>query len=92
MAPLNGEGDRIAQQFFSPADLRMSPEEYAARHAHLLGCFSFHFYPYRDPVLGAWVRRLSEILSTEGEVERRRQRSLTPEELTTVRKQQAEGF
>ena len=88
----NEEGDWIAQQFFSPADLRMSPEEYAARHAHLLGCFSFHLYRYRDPVLGAWVRRLGEILSTEGEVERCQQRFLTPEELATVRKQQAEGF
>ena len=34
------EGDWIAQQFFSPDDLRMSPEEYAARHAHLIGCFA----------------------------------------------------
>jgi hypothetical protein len=88
----NEEGDWIAQQFFSSADLRMSPEEYAARHAHLLGCFSFHCYRYRDPVLGAWVRRLGEILSTEGEIERCQERYLSPEELMTVRKQQAEGF
>jgi hypothetical protein len=86
------EGDWIARQFVSPADLQLSPEEYAARHAHLLGCFSFHLYRYRDPVLGAWVRRLGEILSTEGEVERCRRLFLTPEELATVRKQQAEGF
>jgi hypothetical protein len=64
------EGDWIAQQFFSPAELRLSPEEYAARHAHALGCFSFHLYRYCDPVLGAWVRRVGEILATEGEVER----------------------
>jgi len=38
------EGDWIAQQFFSPADRQLSPEEYAARHAQLLGCFSFHRY------------------------------------------------
>src|SRR5437762_13457761 len=81
----NEEGDWIAQQFFSAEDLRMSPEEYAARHAHLLGCFSFHFYRYRDPVLGAWVRRLGEILSTEGEVERCQQRFLKREEWTTIR-------
>ena len=88
----NEEGDWIAQQFFSSTDLQRSPEEYAARHAHLLGCFSFHFYRYRDPVLGAWVRRLGEILSTEGEVERCRQRILTPEELIAVRQQQVGGF
>jgi hypothetical protein len=88
----NEEGDWIAQQFFSAGDLQLSPEEYAARHAHLLGCFSLHFYHYRDPTLGTWVRRLGEILSTEGEVERCRQQFLTPEELATVRKLEAEGF
>ena len=86
------EGDWIARQFFSPADLQLSPEEYAARHAHSLGCFSFHFYRYRDAALGAWVRRVSEILSTEGEVERFQEQFLAPEELAMVRRQRADGF
>jgi hypothetical protein len=86
------EGDWIAQQFFSPEDLRMSPEEYAARHAHALGCFSFHLYRYRDPALGAWVRRVAEILTTEGEVERCRQRYLSPEELASLRLQDTQGL
>jgi hypothetical protein len=86
------EGDWIAQQFFTPTALRMSPEEYAARHAHALGCFSFHFYRYRDPALGAWVRRVGEILSTQGEVERCRQQFLSPEELADVQRQAAEDF
>ena len=30
----NEEGDWIAQHFFAPEDLRLSPEEYVARHAH----------------------------------------------------------
>ena len=47
----NEEGDWIAREFFSAAELQKSPEEYAARHAHLLGCFSLHFYRYRDPAL-----------------------------------------
>ena len=88
----NAEGDCIALEFFSEDDLRMSPEEYAARHAHEWGCFSFHMYRYKSPTLGNWVRRLGEILSTEGEVERCRQRYLTPEELATVQMQEAEGF
>jgi hypothetical protein len=88
----NEEGDWIAQQFFSPEDLRMAPEEYVARHAHALGCFSFHFYRYRDPALGAWVRRVGEILSTEGEVERCRQRFLSAEELATIHRQKAAGL
>jgi hypothetical protein len=86
------EGDWIARQFFSPKDLRMSPEEYVARHVHALGCFSYHFYRYRDPALGAWVHRVGEILATAGAVERCRQRFLSPEELATVRRQEAEGL
>ena len=88
----NDEGDWIAQQFFSPEDLRMSPEEYVARHAHSLGCFSFHLYHYRNPALGAWVRGVAEILSTEGEIERCRERFLSTEELAAVARQEAEGL
>jgi hypothetical protein len=88
----DGEGDWLARQFFTPADLQLSPEEYAARYAHWWGCFSFHLYRYRDPVLGAWVRHLGEILFAEGEVERCRLRFLTPDELATVRKQEAEEW
>jgi hypothetical protein len=88
----NEEGDWIARQFFSVADLQMSPEEYAARHAHEWGCFSFHRYRYQDPALGAWVRRLGEILLTDGEVERCRRRLLTPEELARVRRREGEDL
>jgi hypothetical protein len=88
----NQEGDWIARQFFSPADLQLSPEEYAARGGHLFGCFAIHRYRYRDPVLGAWVRRLGEILGDAGELERCRQLFLTPEELAEVQRQEAEGL
>jgi hypothetical protein len=64
------EGDWIVRQFISPADLRLEPEEYVARHAHALGGFSFHFYRFRDPGLGAWVRRVGELLASSREVER----------------------
>jgi hypothetical protein len=86
------DGDWLARQFFSPTDLQMSPEEYAARHAHRWGCFSLHRHPYQDPILGAWVQRLGEILGTDGEVEHCRVRFLTPEERADVRRQEAEGF
>jgi hypothetical protein len=85
------EEDWMARQFFSPKDLRLSPEEYVARHAHVLACFALHCYRYRDPTLGAWVRRVGELISTDGEVERCRQRFLSAEELATVRRQEAEG-
>src|SRR6516225_8415544 len=88
-APLE-EGDWIVRQFLSPSDLQMSPEEYAARYAHLWGCFSLDRYRYADPALGAWVRRLAEILSSGEELERCRHRLLTPDELAQVRKEEAE--
>jgi hypothetical protein len=81
------EGDEIVKLMFSEADLALSPEEYAARHAHEWGCFSFHKYRFRDPALGAWIRRLGEILDDEEEIQRCRERFLTPEELAEVRRQ-----
>jgi hypothetical protein len=86
------EGDWIVKQMFSAADLALSPEEYAARHAHEWACFAFHRYRFQDPLLGAWVRRLGEILDSESEVERCQQRFLTAEEMAEVQRQQAEGF
>jgi hypothetical protein len=85
-------GDWIARQFFSPTDLQMSPEEYAARNAHLWGCFSLDRYRYEDALLGAWVRHLAKILSCEEEVERCRRNFLAPEEREQVRKDQSDGF
>lgn len=86
------EGDWIARQFFSPTDLQMLPEEYAARYGHRWGCFSLHRYRYRDPLLAAWIGRLGEILSAEGQLERCRQHFLKPDELAEVQKQEAEAF
>lgn len=86
------EGDWEALQFFSPADLAMSPEEYAARNAHNWLLFSTYLCRFRDPILGAWVRRFGEIWSSKEELERCRQKYLTPEELAEVRRQEAEDF
>lgn len=86
------EGDWMARQFFSLTDLQMSPEEYAARYAHLWGCFSLDQYRYKDPILGAWVRRLAEILSSEEEVERSRRTFLTPDERDQIQKDQPKAF
>lgn len=83
----NEEGDWIAQQFFSEKDLQMSPEEYAARHAHLISSFALHRYRYRDPKLGVWVRRLSEVLSSEKELDRCRRQYLVQEEIPGIREE-----
>jgi len=86
------DGDWLARKFFSQADLRISPEEYAARNAHRWVIFSLHRYRYHDPVLGAWVRRVGEILSTEGDVDRCRREILKPGELAEVLGQAAQAF
>ena len=86
------EGDWIARQFLSSDDLQMSPEEYAAQHAHLWGCFSLHQYRYADPMLAAWVRRLAEILGSPEEIERCRRRFLTPEELAAAKSEESKEF
>lgn len=86
------EGDEIALAFFTPDDLALSPEEYAARRAHDWGCFALHLYSFRDPVLGAWVKRFGELFSIDGEIERLRQQYLTPVELAAVRAREQEPW
>ncbi|MBY0228406.1 MAG: hypothetical protein K2W96_03910 [Gemmataceae bacterium] len=88
----DAEDDEIAEQFFSSEDLLLSPEEYVARHAHGWGCFSFHFYRYRNAALGAWVRRVGQLLFDAVEIERCRERFLSPKERTKVRQEEAEGL
>jgi hypothetical protein len=86
------EGDWDARQFFSEEDLQLSPEEYAARNAHRFLNFALHRYRYRDPALGAWVRRFAEVIFNRDELERCRERFLTPEELADVHGVEAESF
>ncbi len=89
---LEEKGDWIASQFFSQADLRMQPEEYVARHAHAIGGFSFDLFRFDDPDLGAWVRRVGELLASEDEVNRCRERFLSREELADALRQDSEGL
>ena len=86
------EGDWIVRQFISAADLRLDPEEYVARHAHALGPFSFHFHRFRDAALGAWVRRVGELLASDEEVTRCRGLFLSTDEREVARRQEAEDF
>jgi hypothetical protein len=86
------EGDWIVRQFIPPADLQLKPEEYVARHAHSLGAFSFHFYRFNDPVLGAWVRRVGELLASEEAVKRCREQFLSPDELVIALRQDIEDL
>lgn len=86
------EGDWIVRQFIAPEDLLLAPEEYVARHAHALGAFSFHLYRFSDPDLGAWVKRVGQLLARQAAVERCREQFLTPEEVASARQDEAEGL
>jgi hypothetical protein len=86
------EGDWIVRQFVSPEDLQGEPEEYVARNAHLLLCFGFSAYRFADPGLEAWVRRVAELLASEQEIERCRERFLSPDELAVARREDAEDL
>jgi hypothetical protein len=86
------EGDDLARQFFTAEELRLSPEEYAARQAHRWGCFALHLYRYRDAQLGAWVRRFHALCVAPGEVERCRQAHLTEAEIAQVRLEEDEPW
>lgn len=63
----------------------MSPEEYAAKEAHTIGCFSFDDYIYSDPVLNEWIHSLGDILFTPGALEAARTKLLAPEEIERIR-------
>jgi hypothetical protein len=86
------EADEIARQFFTPDDLRLAPEEYVARNAQNIACFSLDQFRYADPELGAWVKRVGELLHTRGEVERCRELYLSADELDDVRKRDLEDW
>jgi hypothetical protein len=53
------ERERTAKELFP---ITQSPEEYAARNAHLWVSFSFDDYRYQDPLLNTWIQRLGDIL------------------------------
>lgn len=86
------EGEPLLRQFFSPDDLRLHPEEYAARHSHEWGCFSFHLYRYSDVELGNWIRSVGALLFNIEEVARCQEKYLSPAELARVRCRESEEF
>ena len=82
--------ETLAAEMF-PLD--MSPDEYAARNAHLWGSFSFDDYRYRDSKLDAWIERLGDILfrrTGAPDLEELRARYLSTEERERIANEEAE--
>ena len=75
--------------------LDQTPEEYAARHAHECGCFSFDEYRFSDERLDAWIQRLGDIYFRRNgapSIDDLRLRFLTEEERAVIAQRENEEF
>jgi hypothetical protein len=73
----------------------LTPDEYAARYAHTIACFSLDEYRYRDPTLHAWIQSLGAIFFGRPgapTIEEVRQRHLTAEQRAEVKRLENEDF
>jgi len=75
--------EETAKQVFGGWDV-MSPEEWAARYSHTVGCSSFDQYRYRDAELQAWIYELHAILGDPARVRACREKFLTPEQIADL--------
>ena len=62
----------------------MSPEEYAARHSHLIGEFSLDRRQYSNDGFAQWISALGSILRSPLKVRECRQRFLTSAERADI--------
>jgi len=70
----------------------MSPEEYAARNAADIACFSLDRFRYSDPKLDNWIQRLAEILTDWKLVTECRRKYLTADEMQRAIERDKEEF
>jgi len=80
--------EHVVQEMMS---LGLSPNEYAARWAHNIDCFSLDKHRYRDVVLQSWIRSLGVILFQKNGVptlSEFRAELLADEEMQEIQEQQ----
>jgi hypothetical protein len=73
----------------------LSPEEFAARYAHTILCFSLDDVRYVDPALDHWIGRLGDILFRRNgapTVDELRARLLSPAERLRIEREEKEAF
>jgi hypothetical protein len=75
---------------------QITPEEWAARYAHTVGCSAFGDFKYRNRDLGTWIYRLHEILGRQlqypDEIDGYRKRHLSIEEIARIRREKERPF
>lgn len=67
-------------------------EEWAARNAENILCFSFDEYRYADPALNAFVQEVGRIFFTPGGVDAARRRFMTDEEIGRAEERESAPF
>jgi hypothetical protein len=70
----------------------LSPEAWAARYAHTIGCSSLDEVRYEDPAIDAFIQRVHAILRQPSLVRHLREALLTPEERARIEKESLEDF
>ena len=89
--PLADSGqEQMARQMMADG---LSPEEYAARWADSILCFSLDDVRYNDPTLQSWIHALGAILSQgpgAPTLEELRKRFLTDKEREAIRRRSLE--
>ena len=71
---------------------RMTPAEWAARHAQDILMWSGADYRYRDPEVDRWIQELGRVLFTAGAVKEARRRYLTEAERQWAEEREQEEF
>ncbi|MBN2533442.1 MAG: hypothetical protein JXB88_11140 [Spirochaetales bacterium] len=77
--------EEYAQSIF---DISISPEEWAAKFSHKIGCSSFDEYCYRNKKLEKWIYKLHRILSINSkyDIDSLRKKYLTENEIEEIKK------
>lgn len=65
----------------------ISPEEWAAKYSHTVGCSSFDEYRYDNLELHDWIHRLHDILRMPREIEKYRIQYLSASERRAIEEQ-----
>ena len=78
------------KEYFNYPDF--SPELWAAKFGHNIGCGDLRKYSFPDKTFQTWVHRLFEILHTPGQTADLRKNLLTDQEQKTIRDEIESGF
>jgi hypothetical protein len=76
-------------------NLKLSPEEFAARYGHEFATFNFHERNYKRPGMNEWVRELAEFFlapDLPNRLRRAREKYLTAEEIQQVEAHERDPF